>query len=198
MAKIAMTTKQVQCLLTYLGYDPGGIDGANGGNTMAAVKRFQGDYGLAADGIAGAQTTKMLIGAVAKVEKPSQEAQGAGEKSGTFWDSIQYFKRSDPFIGCPCGRCGGFPVEPKEKLMRLADGVRKAAGRPMIPTSTVRCDEHNKEVGGVTTSRHKLGQAMDFYIPGMTANQILAIARQQPGVAYTYAIDGSHVHMDVT
>lgn len=201
MAKIAMTTKQVQCLLTYLGYDPGEIDGANGGNTMAAVKRFQGDYGLAADGIPGARTTKMLIGAVAgtaaKVEKPSQEAQGGGEKSGTFWDDIQYFKRSDPFIGCPCGKCGGFPVEPKEKLMRLSDAVRKAAGKPMIPTSTVRCREHNQIVHGVATSRHMLGQAMDFFIPGMTANQILAIVRQQPGVAYTYAIDSSHVHMDV-
>lgn len=197
-----MTIKQIQCLLTYLGYDPGEIDGAIGGNTMAAVKRFQGDYGLTADGIAGEQTTKMLIGAVtgtaAKVEKPGQEAQGGGEKTGTPWDSIQYFKRSDPFIGCPCGKCGGFPVEPKEKLMRLADGVRKAAGKPMIPTSTVRCQEHNRAVGGVATSRHMLGQAMDFRIPGMTANQILSIVRQQPGVAYTYAIDRSHVHMDVT
>lgn len=199
---IKMTVKQIQHLLCYLGYDPGDCDGAMGKNTMAAVKRFQADYGLAADGDPGAQTTKMLICAVSgtavKVEKPSQETQGSGEKTGTFWDSIQYFKRSDPFIGCPCGKCGGFPVEPKEKLMRLADGVRKAAGKPMIPTSTVRCEEHNRAVRGVATSRHMLGQAMDFHIPGMTANQILAIVRQQPGVAYTYAIDGSHVHMDVT
>lgn len=197
-----MTIKQIQHLLCYLGYDPGSCDGIPGENTQAAVKEFQADFGLTADGDPGAQTTKMLIGAVAgttvKVEKPSQETQDGGEKTGTFWDSIQYFKRSDPFIGCPCGKCGGFPVEPKEKLMRLADGVRKAAGKPMIPTSTVRCEEHNRAVRGVATSRHMLGQAMDFRIPGMTANQILAIVRQQPGVAYTYAIDSSHVHMDVT
>ena len=197
-----MTIKQIQHLLCYLGYDPGSCDGIPGENTQAAVKEFQADFGLTADGIPGAQTTKMLIGAVAgtaaKADKASQEAQGSGEKTGTFWDSIQYFKRSDPFIGCPCGKCGGFPVEPKEKLMRLADGVRKAAGKPMIPSSTVRCEEHNRAVRGVATSRHMLGQAMDFHIPGMTANQILSIVRQQPGVAYTYAIDGSHVHMDVT
>lgn len=197
-----MTVKQIQHLLCYLGYDPGDCDGALGKNTMASVKRFQSDYGLTADGDPGAATKKMLLGAVAgtaaKVEKPGQGAQGGGEKTETFWGSIQYFKRSDPFIGCPCGKCGGFPVEPKEKLMRLADGVRKAAGRPMIPTSTVRCQEHNRAVRGVATSRHMLGQAMDFHIPGMTANQILTIVRQQPGVAYTYAIDSSHVHMDVT
>ena len=196
-----MTVKQIQYLLCYLGYDPGDCDGAMGKNTMAAVKKFQADYGLAADGDPGAATKKMLIGAVTgtavKVEKPVA-VPGEAEKTGTFWDNIQYFKRSDPFIGCPCGKCGGFPVEPKEKLMRLADEVRKAAGKPMIPTSTVRCQEHNRAVRGVATSRHMLGQAMDFRIPGMTAAQILAIVRQQPGVAYTYAIDSSHVHMDVT
>lgn len=206
-----MTVKQVQCLLAYLGYDPGGIDGVTGQNTMAAVRRFQADYGLTADGDAGAMTKKMLVGAVAGTAtktatavKPVAGADaGAGAasdstaKTGTFWDTIKYFKRTDPYIGCSCGACGGFPVEPKEKLMRLADAVRAAAGKPMIPTSTVRCKTHNAEVGGVATSRHMLGQAMDFAIPGLTASQILSIVRQQKDVAYTYAIDDGHVHMDV-
>lgn len=196
-----MNIKQIQCLLTYLGYSPGGIDGANGKNTIAAVRRFQADYGLTPDGIAGAATQKMLIGAVAgtavKVENPTKENAEGGEQTGTYWDTIRYFKRSDPYIGCPCGKCGGFPVEPKEKLMRLADRVREAAGKPMIPNSTVRCAAHNKAVGGVDTSRHKLGQAMDFHIPGMTAAQILTIVKADPATAYCYAIDSSNVHMDV-
>ncbi len=45
-----MTSRQVQHLLAYLGYDPGGVDGIIGRATLAAVKRFQGDYGLTADG----------------------------------------------------------------------------------------------------------------------------------------------------
>ena len=81
--------------------------------------------------------------------------------------------------------------------MRLADAVRLAAGRPMVPTSTVRCKAHNAAVGGVANSRHLLGQAMDFRIPGLTAQEILALVRQQPEAAYAYAIDGSTVHMDV-
>ena len=68
----------------------------------------------------------------------------------------------------------------------------------MIPNSTVRCAAHNKAVGDVDTSRHKLGQAMDFHIPGMTAAQILAIVKADRGAAYCYAIDSSNVHMDVT
>lgn len=195
-----MTVLQIQHLLCYLGYDPGSCDGIQGANTQAAIKAFQADYGLTADGIAGAQTTKMLLGAVAgtavKVKQTVQEAPGSGQ--GTYWDTIKYFKRSDPYIGCPCGKCGGFPVEPKEKLMRLADRVREAAGKPMIPNSTVRCAAHNKAVGGVDTSRHKLGQAMDFHIPGMSAAQILAIVKADRGAAYCYAIDSSNVHMDVT
>lgn len=195
-----MTILQIQLLLTYLGYDPGDIDGVSGKNTIAAVKRFQADYGLTADGNPGAATQKMLIGAVAgtavKVDKPTSSTEGK-DKTGTFWDEIKYFKRSEPYIACSCGQCGGFPIEPKEKLMRLADVVREAAGKPMVPTSTVRCKKHNLEVGGVSNSRHLLGQAMDFQIPGMTANQILVIVRAQKDVAYTYAIDANTVHMDV-
>lgn len=197
-----MTVLQIQHLLCYLGYDPGSCDGIQGANTQAAVKEFQADYGLTADGIPGEATQKMLTGAVAgtaaKVKQTAQEKTEDGQQTGTYWDTIKYFKRSDPYIGCPCGKCGGFPVEPKEKLMRLADRVREAAGKPMIPNSTVRCAAHNKAVGGVDTSRHKLGQAMDFHIPGMTAAQILAIVKADRGAAYCYAIDSSNVHMDVT
>lgn len=184
-----MTAKQGQYLLLYLGYAPGGADGIWGKNSAAACKHFQADYGIAASGTLDADTQKTLIQAVAGTAEK--------KKSGSFWEDIRYFKRTDPYIACSCGQCGGFPVEPAEKLMRLADAVRTAAGRPMIPTSTVRCAAHNKAVGGVYNSRHLLGQAMDFYIPGLTAAEILALVRQRPDVAYTYAIDSGHVHMDV-
>lgn len=192
-----MTVRQIQLLLDYLGYSPGDADGIAGKNTRAAVATFQADYGLTADGDPGAATQKMLIGAIAGTAEKVTQPETPSTKTGTFWDDIKYFTRDEPFIGCPCGRCGGFPVEPAEKLMRLADVVREAAGKPMVPTSTVRCDAHNAEVGGVPTSRHRLGHAMDFWIPGMSSAQVLAIVRKQPDVVYTYAIDGAAVHMDI-
>lgn len=196
-----MTIKQVQSLLTYLGYNPGAVDGADGANTQAAVKRFQAAEGLGVDGIAGSKTQAALKDAVwqdrfAKDNIVPSSGQPP-DKTGTFWDSIKYFTRDEPYIACPCGRCGGFPVEPAEKLMRLADAVREDAGKPMVPTSTVRCDAHNAEVGGVPTSRHRLGHAMDFVIPGLTAAQILAIVRRQKNVVYCYAINERAVHMDI-
>lgn len=161
-----MNIKQIQCLLTYLGYDPGGIDGANGKNTIAAVRRFQADYGLTPDGIAGAATQKMLIGAVAgtavKVENPTKENAEGGEQTGTYWDNIKYFTREE--LRCQCGGkyCNGFPAEPAEETVRVADEIRRRAGVPLNVNSGVRCKQHNADVGGVWNSLHLTGQAIDL------------------------------------
>ncbi|MCO6525035.1 MAG: hypothetical protein J6562_08440, partial [Candidatus Schmidhempelia sp.] len=40
--------------------------------------------------------------------------------------------------------------------------VRKALGRPIIITSGYRCQELNAKVGGVATSAHTKGLAVDF------------------------------------
>ena len=193
-----MTVRQVQLLLTFLGYNPGDCDGVDGKNTRAALRAFQQAEGLEPDGIAGQQTQARLREAVFQGRtKTGQEPAAAPPGTGTWWDEIRYFSRQEPYIGCSCGQCGGFPVEPSEKLMRLADAVRAAAGRPMVPTSTVRCRAHNKAVGGVENSRHLLGKAMDFSIPGWSADRTLALVRQQKAARYAYAIDGTHVHMDI-
>lgn len=188
-----MTIKQKQCLLTYLGCYTGKIDGIWGEKSRKATEDFQRAYGLEADGVFGDETSRRIREVIASAEKPAAELSPA---IGTFWDEIQYFRRSDPYIGCPCGKCGGFPVEPSETLMRLADRVREHFGAPMIPTSTVRCPDHNGAVGGVATSYHLRGKAMDFYIKGLTASTVLAWIKTQ-GVHYAYAIVGSAVHMDV-
>lgn len=158
-----MTTLQIQHLLAYLGYDPGECDGAMGRNTQAAVRRFQADYGLTADGDPGSATQKMLIGAVAgtaaKVDRPAQTGQA---KTGTFWDEIKYFTRSE--FKCQCGGryCNGYPAEPAEETVRMADEIRKRVGVPLTVNSGVRCKQHNANVGGVSNSLHTTGQAVDL------------------------------------
>lgn len=193
-----MNTYQIQLLLLHLGYSPGTADGVDGPVTREAVRQFQQDFGgISADGLAGAETQKALKHAVA-YGSLRREREDSGKGKGTFWDGLRFFRPEEPYIGCPCGQCGGFPVEPTEKLMRLADRVRELAGVPMIPTSTVRCVAHNVAVGGVPDSRHCKGWAMDFYIQGWNSQKTLALVKRQPEVAYAYAIDESTVHMDVT
>ena len=192
-----MTTKQIQALLTYLGYDPGEVDGLPGKNTRRAVLAFQAQEGLSQDGSPGPITQAALLDAVAKGRFRAEDAKTPEETTGTFWDEIRYFQRTEAGIGCPCGRCGGFPVEPSEKLMRLADRAREHFDAPMVPTSTVRCQAHNDSLSGsAKNSYHVRGKAMDFVIPGHSASEIVAYVKTQ-GVHYTYAINDNAVHMDV-
>ena len=183
-----MTAKQKQCLLAYLGYYTGAIDGIWGEKSRQATEDFQRSCGLDPDGVFGEETARRIREVIAAGEAPV---------AGSFWDEIQYFRRDEPFIACHCGKCGGFPVEPSEKLMLLAARVREHVGAPMVPPSTVRCPAHNAAVGGVAASYHLKGKAMDFYIKGLPASTVLAWVRTQ-GVHYAYAIDSSAVHMDVS
>ena len=193
-----MTTEQIQCLLTFLGYSPGAIDGIEGRNTQAAIRAFQADYGLTADGDPGAATQKMLIGAVAgtavKVEKP--ESSDA-PKTVTFWDDIKYFTREE--FRCPCGRCGGFPVEPQESMVRTVDEIRRRLGIPISIVdsggSGVRCVAHNAEVGGVANSQHLYGLAADLHSAASPA-QMKAVAEDVMGHTGGIGLYDWGIHVD--
>ena len=185
-----MTVRQLQLLLSYLSYSPGEIDGVAGEKTKSAVEAFQRAEGLAADGEAGVKTQEKLKEAVFQGRFRKQEAE-------RFWKDIRYFTREE-FL-CPCGKCGGFPVEPDELLVRLADKVREHFGAPATVSSGVRCQAHNDELpGSVPNSYHVRGKAMDFCVRGVSGAKLLAYVQTQP-VHYAYQISGSDfVHMDVS
>ena len=194
-----MTVSQRQALLFYLGYYTGALDGDWGKASRVGCKEFQRSESIPADGLGGPVTDGKLLEAVAagrmKQEAPEQKQTAEGPD---WWKEIRYFRRDEPGIFCPCGRCGGYPVEPSETLMRLADRVRTLAGAPATVSSTVRCAAHNAELSGsAPNSRHLQGRAMDFSIRGFTSGRLLALVKQQKEVHYAYAIDGSFVHMDV-
>ena len=170
-----MTAEQKQCLLRYLGYYAGDIDGIYGQQTKAAVGRFQEDFGITADGVAGNETEKALKHAVT-YGMPANKAETTTVTCGDFWDEIKYFVRDE--FRCTCGGkyCNGFPVEPDEKLVRILDKIRVHFGKPFTPNSAIRCKQRNSEVGGVSNSQHLYGIAADISVPGVEPKDVAAYA----------------------
>ncbi|MDD6201215.1 MAG: peptidoglycan-binding domain-containing protein [Firmicutes bacterium] len=103
-----MSIYQQQCLLGYLGYAPGPIDGRDGPRTRAALERFREDFGLGPEGLVAA-----VSGTAVKPEKPD---------TGTFWNEIRWFTREE--FRCKCGgrafAAAGAAVADGEAVERVA------------------------------------------------------------------------------
>ena len=190
-----MTIEQKQCLLKYLKYYDGKVDDEWGSKSREATVDFQNAEGLDPDGVFGDATENAAISAVANGRFKKETAKA--ETSGNFWDDIEHFSRKE--FKCKCGNiyCNGYPAEPQEKLIRVADKVRAHFESPATVSSGLRCKQHNANVGGVSNSRHLSGKAMDFCVKGKTAAQVLEFVQKQSDIRYAYAIDSQFVHMDI-
>lgn len=197
-----MTVKQKQHLLAYLGYYVGTVDGIWGTLSKTACKAFQKDFfqmESKVDGICGTETEKALTNSVAygmpakTVEKSEKE-----DITGTFWDEIEYFTREEFRCKC-CGKyCKGYPHEPDERMVRIANQLRKNLGVPVTIVSGLRCKTWNAIQGGVSNSQHMYGEAADIYVKGVSQSSVEAELDKIGGVRYHYAIAGSNnVHFDV-
>ena len=165
-------------------------DGLAGPATVKATKAYQEAHGLPVTGVADAQTQALITVDVGP--EPQRKPQ-----TGSWWDEIEYFTRSE--LRCKCGGrfCDGFPAEPQEMAVRIADRARKYFGRPAINVSFLRCRKWNAISGGVANSQHMYGEAMDICIPGGSADRLYSFLKQQPEVRYTYKINNTNVHFDI-
>ena len=178
-----MTTKQIQCLLVYLGYDPGQIDGIDGKKTQAALAAFRADYGVGEDGLVGA-----VAGTIAKLDKP---------RSGSWWDDIKHFRRDE--FKCKCGGryCNGYPAEMQEAVVKIADAARAHFGKPAHVVSGLRCQKWNAHEGGVANSQHMYGEAIDLRVDGVDSETLRQFVASQPDHRYSYRINSTNVHFDI-
>jgi hypothetical protein len=191
-----MTAKQKQNLLSYLGYYVGDIDGIWGTLSKTALDAFKEDFkGLDTPNMSENAPEKALKHAVAydlfKIEPVKDEI-------GTFWDEIEHFDRSE--FKCKCGGkyCNGYPAEPDERMVRIADQLRKNLGVPITIVSGLRCKTWNAIQGGMSNSQHMYGEAVDIYAKGVSQSRVEAELDKIGGVRYHYAIKiSSNVHFDV-
>lgn len=161
-----MDVRQKQNLLQYLGYYEGNVDGISGALTEKAVAEFRTDNG---NPNIGDELEEVLIGAVFH-----GRFKGTVVPEVNFWDTVKYFGRHE--FACKCGKCGGYPVEPKEALIRKLDAFRERVGEPVYVNSGIRCEEHNAAVGGAKGSRHLYGDAADIRCNGKIPEQLYEIA----------------------
>lgn len=227
-----LNVKQRQMDLNFLNYATGGIDGIEGAKTKTAYRAFQRDFGLVSDGIYGNATNNKLVSVIQDIQrklgvtadgvagentiqkcKEFQSANGLTpdgicgpatrnklNNSGDSWDDIPHFKPSE--MTCKCG-CGTNNTD--LRLMKIFENyIRPHFGnKPIIITSGCRCSKHNKAVGGVQGSRHVLGKAADFYIPGVPVATLLNYCQSlvnQGILRYTYTNSKNMngvVHIDI-
>lgn len=201
-----MTTKQIQLLLAHLGYEvtPDGIPGPQ---TREVVRKFQSEYSdLTMDGVAGPSTEDAIVQAVVSGwQRPAGTQTNAKPDTdvkdslttGSFWDDIPNFTREE--FKCKCGGqyCNGFPAEPQEAMVRIAQAARDYFGRPATVVSGLRCERWNAIQGGVENSQHRYGEACDLAVSGVSADALLAFLQNYPGVRYAYKINATNVHFDI-
>jgi peptidoglycan hydrolase-like protein with peptidoglycan-binding domain len=191
-----MTVKQKQHLLAYLGYYVGNVDGVWGTLSQTAMNAFNADFKVIdVPGIPENAPEKALKHAVAYDLFKTEPAK---DETGTFWDEIEHFDRSE--FKCKCGGkyCNGYPAEPDERMVKIADQLRKNLGVPITIVSGLRCKTWNAIQGGVANSQHMYGEASDIYAMGVSQSRVEAELDEIGGVRYHYAIKGSsNVHFDV-
>lgn len=193
-----MTIRQRQHLLAYLGYYVGTVDGEWGAMSRTACTAFQRTVDITPDGHGGPETDKYLKKAVADDAFKTEPVGEDKPATGTFWDEIEFFTREE--FRCQCGGkyCNGFPAEPKEQLVRIADQLRRNLGVPVSVISGLRCERWNAIQGGVANSQHMYGEAMDVRAQGKSQARVEQELDAIGGVRYHYPITNSNnVHFDI-
>lgn len=95
------TIKSVQTMLKELGYYTGEITGKVGAKTEAAIKKFQKEYDLTADGVAGPSTFARLKAVYADKggSKSSSSSSGSGLKLGSSGTKVRDLQQDLTTLG---------------------------------------------------------------------------------------------------
>ena len=201
-----MTVLQIQCLLTYLGYSPGDIDGVDGAKTRNAVKAFQRQEGLTVDGVAGTGTQGKLLETVADgrlckpAATPTTQPAASADAAQYLQDDGRYhiprgvdvqltrnFRANE--IHCQGVGCCNVSIISK-RIIDLAQEIRDDLGEPLsigdAGGSGYRCPIHNAAVNGAATSLHMVSDAVDIHYKDPAKLKVVALKHLKDGEVGLY------------
>ncbi|MGV8905543.1 MAG: D-Ala-D-Ala carboxypeptidase family metallohydrolase [Acetobacterium sp.] len=174
---------QIQEALIQAGYSPGPIDNIAGPQTLAAIKAFQAEHNLTADGMVGPMTHQALFQDSNPVPQPDDQL-------------TRHFNRQEFKCCCEERYCNGFPHEMNRELIKRLEAVRQELNTAIIVTSGVRCQTRNQEVGGIPESKHLIGHAVDCYVPRFCIETLADAARNQNLGVILYEAQG-FCHLEI-
>lgn len=103
---------------------------------------------------------------------------------------------TDKEFQCQGHGCCKKDTLPTKELLDALDALRELVGLPIVVTSGVRCEAHNKAIGGAAESYHVKGMAADIYVPRMDM-KILQKVIENSGLFGGIGVYKSWIHVDV-
>ena len=114
-----------------------------------------------------------------------------------FWMRLMRIKKSEHFyadeFACNCG-CGFNNID--SVLVTMLEFARVEAGTPFTITSGCRCFKHNRAVGGVDSSSHVAGLAVDISVESSRARSLVLKGLVSAGFT-RIGIHKKFIHVDI-
>lgn len=191
-----LTNKQRQTYLKKLGFYTKAIDNIRGSGQKLAEKQFNIIFLNKKSETYTEETDKLLRKIYASYSKSKYMVD-------TDWQYFKSFKKSE--YKCKCGGkyCNGYPHKIAMRLVMADQYQRNYYGVSVSLTSGIRCEKHNKNVGGTSNSYHKKGRSSDTITSGKSSatvrNMIYKNSKTKlPFVTYSYDITSSSMHKTVS
>lgn len=191
-----LTIKERQTYLKKIGLYTKSIDGIVGSGHKKAVKQFNIIFLNKKSKTYYEDTDKLLRKIYDSYSKSKYMVD-------TDWQYFKSFKKSE--YKCKCGGkyCNGYPSKIAMRLVMADQYQRNYYGVSVSLTSGIRCEKHNKNVGGTSNSYHKKGRSSDTITSGKSSatvrNMIYKNSKTKlPFVTYSYDITSSSMHKTVS